>query len=317
MSVTLPKILEHLGVELRPLNLVSRTPGIVCLGELELLPESLREVPVVLGAYVWHAQPGWAPIDRLELERWLVDAPSGCHWLVSERKLVEMRAPPRRDDIALILWGPKRISQWLGTAVLSGELAVDMSPSPSETMVNVAERAAVAEPPPAGVAFRPRIQLSNWFIEKGFEPLATQPLLLAAKLWTIEGNLVGPEDARERNSWTLLEDPFSGVLDQAGDFDALEHIPNLERLLPENWLDETSLRAALPELCEERRSWEVRRQGDEGTVLGNLLHWWRLDLDSAAFTSREAFLPAWKVNAPGRGWIIVHGLSGRMLPWNR
>ncbi len=317
MSVTLPKILEHLGVELRPLNLVSRTPGIVCLGELELLPESLREVPVVLGAYVWHAQPGWAPIDRLELERWLVDAPSGCHWLVSERKLVEMRAPPRRDDIALILWGPKRISQWLGTAVLSGELAVDMSPSPSETMVNVSERAAVAEPPPAGVAFRPRIQLSNWFIEKGFEPLATQPLLLAAKLWTIEGNLVGPEDARERNSWTLLEDPFSGVLDQAGDFDALEHIPNLERLLPENWLDETSLRAALPELCEERRSWEVRRQGDEGTVLGNLLHWWRLDLDSAAFTSREAFLPAWKVNAPGRGWIIVHGLSGRMLPWNR
>ena len=315
--MTLPKILEHLGVELRPLNLVSRTPGIVCLGELELLPESLREVPVVLGAYVWHAQPGWAPIDRLELERWLVDAPSGCHWLVSERKLVEMRAPPRRDDIALILWGPKRISQWLGTAVLSGELAVDMSPSTSETMVNVAERAAVAEPPPAGVAFRPRIQLSNWFIEKGFEPLATQPLLLAAKLWTVEGNLVGPEDARERNSWTLLEDPFSGVLDQAGDFDSLEHIPNLERLLPENWLDETSLRAALPELCEERRSWEVRRQGDEGTVLGNLLHWWRLDLDSAAFTSREAFLPAWKVNAPGRGWIIVHGMSGRMLPWNR
>ena len=315
--MTLPKILEHLGVELRPLNLVSRTPGIVCLGELELLPESLREVPVVLGAYVWHAQPGWAPIDRLELERWLVDAPSGCHWLVSERKLVEMRAPPRRDDIALILWGPKRISQWLGTAVLTGELAVDMSPSTSETMVNVAERAAVAEPPPAGVAFRPRIQLSNWFIEKGFEPLATQPLLLAAKLWTVEGNLVGPEDARERNSWTLLEDPFSGVLDQAGDFDSLEHIPNLERLLPENWLDETSLRAALPELCEERRSWEVRRQGDEGTVLGNLLHWWRLDLDSAAFTSREAFLPAWKVNAPGRGWIIVHGMSGRMLPWNR
>ena len=289
MSVTLPKILEHLGVELRPLNLVSRTPGIVCLGELELLPESLREVPVVLGAYVWHAQPGWAPIDRLELERWLVDAPSGCHWLVSERKLVEMRAPPRRDDIALILWGPKRISQWLGTAVLTGELAVDMSPSPSETMVNVSERAAVAEPPPAGVAFRPRIQLSNWFIEKGFEPLATQPLLLAAKLWTIEGNLVGPEDARERNSWTLLEDPFSGVLDQAGDFDALEHIPNLERLLPENWLDETSLRAALPELCEERRSWEVRRQGDEGTVLGNLLHWWRLDLDSAAFTASKSF----------------------------
>ncbi|PXF23919.1 MAG: hypothetical protein CXX71_01200, partial [Methanobacteriota archaeon] len=210
MSVTLPEILDHLGVELRPLNLVSRTPGIVCLGELELLPESLRDVPVVLGAYVWHAQPGWAPIDRLELERWLVDAPSGCHWLVSERKLVEMRAPPRRDDIALILWGPKRISQWLGTAVLTGELEVDMSPPPSETMVNVAERAEVAEPPPVGLAVRPRIQLSNWFIEKGFEPLATQPLLLAAKLWTIEGNLVGPEDARERNSWTLLEDPFSG-----------------------------------------------------------------------------------------------------------
>ena len=272
---------------------------------------------MVLGAYVWHAQPGWAPIDRREWERWRGDAPSGCHWLVSERKLVEMRAPPRRDDIALILWGPKRISQWLGTAVLTGELEVDMSPPPSATMVNVAERAEVAEPPPAGLAVRPRIQLSNWCIEKGFEPLATQPLLLAAKLWTIEGNLVGPEDARERNSWTLLEDPFSGVLDQAGDFDALEHIPNLERLLPENWLDETSLRAALPELCEERRSWEVRRQGDEGTVLGNLLHWWRLDLDSAAFTSREAFLPAWKVNAPGRGWIIVHGMSGRMLPWNR
>lgn len=268
---------------------------------------------MVLGAYVWHAQPGWAPIDRLELERWLVDAPSGCHWLVSERKLVEMRAPPRRDDIALILWGPKRISQWLGTAVLSGELAVDMSPSPSETMGNVAERAAVAEPPPAGVAFRPRIQLSNWFIEKGFEPLATQPLLLSAKLWTIEGNLVGPEDARERNSWTLLEDPFSGSFERAGDLDALEHIPNLERLLPDEWLDDSSLSAALPELCEERRSWEVRQQGDEGSVLGNLLHWWRLELDSAVFTPREAFLPAWKVNVPGRGWIIVHGLTGRML----
>jgi hypothetical protein len=124
---------------------------------------------------------------------------------------------------------------------------------------------------------------------------------------------VGPEDARERNSWTLLEDPFSGTFERAGDLDALEHIPNLERLLPDDWLDETSIRTALPELCEERRSWEVRQQGDEGSVLGNLLHWWRLELDSAVFTPREAFLPAWKVNVPGRGWIIVHGLTGRML----
>ena len=233
MSVALPEILSHLGVELRPLNLVSRTPGIVCLGELEILPESLRDVPVVLGAYVWHAQPGWAPIDRLELERWLVDAPSGCHWLVSERKLVEMRSPPRRDDIALILWGPKRISQWLGTAVLTGELEVDTSPLPSETMVNVAERAEVPEPPPSGIAIRPQIQLREWFIEKGFEPLSTQPVLLAARLWTVEGYLIGPEDARERNSWTLLEDPFSATFERAGELDTLEHIPNLERLLPD------------------------------------------------------------------------------------
>jgi len=90
MTVSLPAILKELGIEVKSISIISRTPGINCLGIIESISDSSAGCPVDVGTHVWHAQPGWAPIDRMELERWMVDAPDGSHWLVSERKLIDL-----------------------------------------------------------------------------------------------------------------------------------------------------------------------------------------------------------------------------------
>ena len=96
------------------------------LGVLSRPPAAQSSPTLIAGTHVWHAHDGWAPLDNLEIERWLVDAPVGKHWLLSERPL-RLEQRPTRANVDYDIWGPERFAQWLGNAVLNGDLNASTS----------------------------------------------------------------------------------------------------------------------------------------------------------------------------------------------
>jgi hypothetical protein len=251
----------------------------------------------------------------MELERWLVDAPAGSHWLVSERKLVGIERPPKRDDVNLLLWGPKQLGEWLGAAVLSGELSLKLGDeTPSETIESLAERSVKTElPPPDAIALKPAFKLATWLSDQGYDQLPVRPVLIEGRMWRVEGFLIGPEKTRERNRWTLLEDPFSGKVSRLDQVDSLPFIPQLEKISPSCWLTREALKGELSGVCEERRHWRVSQSTADGSVSGSILHWWRIERDSAEMTPSPVYMPGWQVKFPNEGWLLVHGLTGETV----
>jgi hypothetical protein len=314
MAVSFLAVLDELKFVIEPAAVISRTPGLTCLGTIREAP-GVGGVPVGKEAHIWHAVTGWAPIDRMELERWLVDAPAGCHWLVSERNLVGLERPPERPDITLVLWGPKQLGDWLGAAVLSGDLSLQLGVKPpSESIEAIAERSVKSElPPPDAVALKPSFKLATWLTDQGFEQLPVRPVLMEGRMWRVEGYLIGPEETRERNRWTLLEDPFTGKVTRLDQVDSLPFIPQLEKISPLGWSSLGSLKKELTSVCEERRHWQVSQSTSDGKVSGSILHWWRIEGESAEMTPSPVFMPGWQVKFPNDGWLLVHGLTGETV----
>lgn len=315
MAVSLPLVLDELGIEVKSSGIISRTPGIACLGSIVSIANVQANCPAMIGAYVWHAQPGWAPIDRMELERWLVDAPAGSHWLVSERKLVEIERIPTPPEIELLIWSESDLASWIGQAVLAGRLILNTDSSNISSSINaITNRTEQSTPPPPdAVAFKPKIQLTEWLSQRGYERLQVRPILLEGRCWEVEGHLLGPEDVKERHRWTLIEDPFSSNLMRLGDVEKLSFVPQLEKIAPHSWMTLEMVRSELPSVCEERRHWRVTQESAGGDVQGSILHWWRIEEQFAELISSPVLIPGWLVNFPSNGWMVVHGLSGEIL----
>jgi hypothetical protein len=125
--------------------------------------------------------------------------------------------------------------------------------------------------------------------------------------------LRGPENAADRQWWELLEDPFTGEIDHLGSIEALDFIPNLERIEPSVWVEESEIGPKLASLCNVRRHYTVTEPSGSNQVQGSVLHWWKLDPSSAEMTPRLALLPAWQIRIPERGLALVHGLTGELV----
>ncbi|MEE2811499.1 MAG: hypothetical protein VX627_00505 [Candidatus Thermoplasmatota archaeon] len=312
-------LLDQLGAVLEQPSSHVPCPGITLLGILTTPPATRSGPHLNSGTHVWHAHDGWAPLDSLEIERWLVDAPDGAHWLLSERKL-RLDRKPHRNGITYEVWGPERFSQWLGEAVLNGDLNASTPANlPASIQTPSLETEDVERstptPPKSGVcSLRPRVELSATLEKIALTNAESRPVLLCARIWSITGILRGPEEAAERQWWKLLEDPFSGEIDHLGDAEELDFIPSLERIEPNHWLELTEIAPRLATYCEERRHYTVTESSGASQVQGSVLHWWKLDPSSAEMTPRLALIPAWQIRIPERGWALVHGLTGQVLP---
>ena len=315
MAVSLPAVLEELGIDTEDAGIVCKTPGIISIGIVRRCADGTLASPIEVGTHIWHAQPGWAPIDRMELERWLVDAPIGKHWFVSQRKLIGIDNVPTIPGVELTIWNEGDLAKWLGDNLLNGKLNLSIQmPQVSDTLIGISERTVNSTPPPKeATALKPMVKLADWLSQRGFERLQVRPVLLEARLWSIDGFLVGPEESKERNRWSLIEDPFTGKLEKMGDIKTLPFVPQLEQIRPENWMTMEMVRSSLSEVCEERRHWRVSQPNQAGRVQGSILHWWRIDETRAELVSSPVLLPGWQVNFPGNGWMIVHGLSGEIV----
>ena len=314
MESLIRDLLKQLGATLDPPPSHAPCPGINLLGVLNRPPVTQSSAALAKGTHVWHAHDGWAPLDNLEVERWLVDAPTGNHWLLSERPL-QLEHNPTRSGIEYEVWGPDRFAQWLGNAVLNGDLNAmvpsNFTPTEDEEMPL---QSAPADSGMGPAALRPQVELEPVLEKLSLTHAEHRPVLLSARVWTVTGILRGPKDAAERGWWELIEDPFLGEIHQLEPLEKLDFIPNLERIEPKIWPEQAQIAPHLAKRCEERRHYVVTESSGQNQVQGSVLHWWKLDPSSAEMTPRLALLPAWQIRIPERGLALIHGLNGQLVP---
>ncbi|MDP6906995.1 MAG: hypothetical protein QF440_06210 [Candidatus Thalassarchaeaceae archaeon] len=311
-------LLAQLGAIISPAPPHPPCPGINLLGIISTPPGTRSAPDLPSGTHLWHAYDGWAPLDSLEIERWLVDAPEGTHWLLSERVL-RMENQPSRRDVNYDVWGPDRFAQWLGEAILNGDLNASIPDSIPQSVPGTVfeeeslglERRLISTEPSA---LRPIVKLESIIQNLGQSNVNPRPVLLNARIWSVTGILRGPNDAAERQWWELLEDPFTNEIDHLGKVEVLDFIPKLHQFQPNSWQDESILAPHLASLCEERRHFTITEKSGTSQVQGSVLHWWKLDPSSAEMIPRLALLPAWQITIPSRGDVLIHGLTGEIVP---
>lgn len=232
--------------------------------------------------------------------------------MISERKLIELQKIPTVDGVELTLWPSEVLATWVGTALLRGRLHLhDSTEATTSTFTSIINRTEESSPPPPkAVALKPKVNLTDWLRGLGYERLPVRPVLLEGRLWDVSGHLVGPEEAREGQTWSLLDDPFLNTLTQFSGAEVLPFVPQLEKVAPMVWKSRESIRSSLPAVCEERRHWRVNHSPSNGSVQGSILHWWRIDEKSAELSSSPVLIPAWQVDFPDSGSMLVHGLTG-------
>lgn len=303
-------LLDVKGVRLRESSQAIRTPGFILLGVAERVPEfgEMKGASVT----VWHIPSDILPISRAELERWCVDVTPGRHWLLSQRELPDDLSSIFPDDSQVVAWGPSKMSVWFGEAILSGDLEVS---HPDEHGVKTnSDTLSLENERSEKRLVEPVINLDSWLHQKNLENTLTSPVFLKGKIWEIKGKIVSPEGDSERNTWMVLEDPWSSNLSLFKDNGDNLATPNIRVILPpeERWIKQEQLIPKLPSLLDARRQGESEQR--ENSVRSIMLEWWRVDLESIIIQSFDAVFPAWILNVEGREDVLLHAVNGRTYP---
>jgi len=295
------------AVKLHPAEDAPGIHGFRCLGVAERIPE-LGQTPGST-VQVWHVPSDILPISSAEIERWSVDASGGRHWILSERPYDDAILDPLKS-MEVVIWGPERMARWIGDAVLAGEL-VAHSPASDVEPPKVQDE-VVLEPDTNWTALRPVVDLESWLIQRGWEDANASPVLLSARLWTVEGTLRGPEGDGETGIWRVVEDPWSKSIYLHKPEEVLPHAPRLRVLEPdeEEWSNIRSLPEELLKLLERRKRGEPDDQ--EGPVSSIMLEWWRFDSDSAVLSDAPIAIPGWVIKPEGTTSQVLHGRNGRL-----
>ena len=295
------------AVKLDPAEDAPRIHGFRCLGVAERIPE-LGQTPGTT-VQVWHVPSDILPISSAEIERWSVDVHGGRHWILSERPYDDAILDSLKS-MEVVIWGPERMARWIGDAVLAGELVAqtptfDVEPPNEQDEV-------VLEPDANRTALSPVVDLESWLIQRGWEDANASPVLLSARLWTVEGILRGPEGDGEAGIWRVVEDPWSKSLFPHEPEEVLPHAPRLRVLEPDegDWSNIRSLPEELLKLLDRRKKGEPNDQ--EGVVSSIMLEWWRLDSDTALLSNAPHAIPGWGIAPEGATPQVLHGRNGRL-----
>ena len=204
MNGTVRDLLAARGIVLTPTD-APHSHGFTCLGVAERVPEVSQDSTSQV--FVWHVPDDLFPVTTSEVERWVVDAPSGKHWILSERDFDSSLIPDSRS-IEAVVWGPKRMASWIGESVLSGDLGTFLN-SNDESELETKAPFQKQEEIHSQLTLKPLVELSNWLEQRGWDGVRTSPILLSARLWTITGNLIGPDGQAESGKWQIIEDPWA------------------------------------------------------------------------------------------------------------
>ena len=305
MEVLLRELLSIRSIDFVSLNIAISQSPFKPIGKAKAVPD----FGIHSGkTFIWHAPPEILPITRSELDRFEMDAPEGFHLILSER--------PTHSDCDLIdskkiqIVPPKQISQWIGSAVLSGELRASAVPKDSDdaensvypTYSNVGEINVLNS----------KIDINTWSASRGIEGFSSSPMLLEARLWRVSGDLHGPSGSSERGEWAILEDPWSQRLNVILGSETMLKSPKIRSIAPpnENWLSEDRLKIKISKIVEERRRGDSGEMSISGTVRSMLLEKWVLDTHMALIEHYRIFIPGWLINLESEK--ILHGRNGRL-----
>jgi len=258
--------------------------------------------------HIWHAPSEILPITRSELDRFQMDAPDGFHLILSERTthpdcdLV--------DETKLRIVSPNEVSQWIGSAVLSGDLVA--SAVPEESIIAESDDLFTYSNEQERQVLNSKIDIESWSASRGIEGFSTSPMLLEARIWRVSGDLHGPSGSSEKGEWTILEDPWSQRLSIIGESESMQKSPKIRSIEPpnESWLSEDRLKIEISKIVEERRRGDSGEVSISGTVRSMLLEKWVLDIHMAMIEHYRIFIPGWLINLESDK--ILHGRNGRL-----
>ena len=309
MEAVLRDLLRIKSVNLRDQKAVAASHGFTCLGIATSIPELEIHSDEV---FIWHARAGILPITKSEIIRFGIDAPSGFNLILSERAVQSECHSVETFDFRIL--EPEAISSWVGKAVLSGDLIVsakevdrdDPGMVESRRNENSIERMLV---------LKPSIEINSWSAQRGMEGFSSTPILLAARLWTVLGELQGPNGEREPGKWNILEDPWSKTVTLMGDIQNLQKAPVLRTIEPQeiNWLTVARIDEELAKVIEQRRRGNSGETSVSGTVRSMLLQNWPLDSERATISDSKILIPGWVIHLETEK--ILHGRNGRLYDY--
>ena len=309
MEQTVRDILASRTVRLDTISEDFQIYGFRCLGIAEKLLdfEDSDASPV----YVWHVQDDILPLSKNEIERWSIDAPGKKHWILSEREFSENIFEDISDVFQINAWGPKKLSRWIGEAVLRGDLIVSsdnrMIPEDLLTIDPQLDDSSTVNL----LSLKPLIEINDWLDNESLSMVNTIPVLINIKLWKISGTMVGPNSAIISKIWSYIEDPWSEKIYQFNIDDILNDSPNLRKISPleGNWKDVVRLKNDLKPLLDFRKKEKSFEGADK--VKSIMLEWWRVDLNSLQLESEYANIPAWILNFEDGEKKILHSRNGK------
>ena len=312
MDNTVGDLLNLRGVRLSEATDVVETVGFRYLGVAEKIPE--LEEDAGSSVHVWHVPKAIIPVSVAEAERWLVDAPSGPHWILSEREFEDHAKAILSSKLKIELWNPDVLSRWIGEAVLRGDLEAKIPQiTPNE---EITEEIIEEKLPNKLVILPPIIDLDEWCIQRGIEYVDAKPILLQSRIWNINGVLVSPDGEREEGNWSVLEDPWTNRLEDHDSNQVLNNPPNLRLIIArENkWLTDADLRVMLVGILESRR--QKQEEAIEGSsVRSTMLERWSFDSDGAILEEIPSAIPGWLLDHEG-GIELLHSRNGRTYEIN-
>ena len=309
MDDTVGDLLNLSGVRLIEASGITETIGFRCLGIAERIPEESSA-----SVHVWHVPSTLLPLSVAEAERWLVDAPSGPHWMLSEREFEPAASELLNSRLKIELWGPETLSRWIGEAVLRGDLQaiIPTNPPISEVEQELPDSSHSID----RVVLSPIVDLDEWLIQRGLEFVEANPVLIEARIWRVDGTLVSPDGVQENGSWRVLEDPWAGRLELHEEDEVLSNAPKL-RLVdanPEIWFGEDDLRVMLVGILETRR--QKQEEAEAGSaVRSTMLERWTFDSSEAELEMIPTAIPAWIIDHD-RGRELLHSRNGRTYEIN-
>ena len=311
-------LLRHRGAVLEPNSLAIGTPSIRPLGRISEPPIGLNNGPARMHTTVWHAPDGWTILDRVELDRWIVDALPGQHWILSERPLASNLRLPEKPGIDLEIWAPELLSNWLGEAILSGEIHAQVSNNISEVGVDSISEVEEIRLESAWfesirnqlMTMAPTVDLETWIERNPIGSVRPTAVLVEARIWSVMGILRGPESNTERAWWGILESPLFDSFEVMDDPIFLGHRPDLRILPPTSWMEEALVLESIARVTESRKTYSpdalssVRLQGT-----------WTLDPSSTEIDAVPILVPAWIMEVPGSSTNILNAVNGKIHPF--
>ena len=304
MEEALRDLLRAKAVNLRNHDSVIDTHGFISMGVASSIPD--LEIHSN-GVFIWYAPAGILPITSSEIIRFGMEAPNGLNLILSERQV--QSGCHSVDSFDFKILDPEEISLWIGRAVLSGDLIASAREVESQdNLQQIYDPAANV----GTMVLKPLIEIKSWTTQRGIDGFSSSPLLLAARIWTVLGDLQGPNGDREPGNWTILEDPWSLSISLLDDISELQRAPVLRTIEPQrdNWLTEGRVNEELAKVIEQRRRGKSGVTSISGSVRSMLLQKWSLNSSGANISHGKILIPGWAIHLETEK--ILHGRNGRL-----